>query len=369
MKNITVILRSAGERTEEAAMSLLRDFAGEVHLVKTAPFSMAVKECFETGIKDAKEWTLVIDADVLINPSGLAELVELSCGLSDDVFCVQGLVFDKLFSVYRPAGNHLYRTSLLAEASRYIDHGAGILRPESHVIDAMTRAGCIFIQTDKKIGLHDFEQSSSDIAKKAFLHGMKHAHLSDILLKFWGNSNDPDFRTAREFFIRGMEYKGALRVDSEDIAAAAFEGGVSLDEKPPYSPDGKIEADKLLTHDNRQNIVFPPNLWNRVKQGKIDINWYHYCEFHEANKIAVFGLGESGRKTLAFMSENFGKVYAVIDDNAQGKYAEIDIVSSDAFIDGLQDLFDLVVCGRYQKLNPRLEEELKIPLFRLDNIY
>ncbi len=382
MKNTTVILRSAGERTEQAALALLKELTTEIIAVKTAPFSLAVKECFEKGIMDGKEWTLVIDADVLISRSAVIELTELALTLPPDTFCVQGLVFDKLFSVFRPAGNHLFRTSLLNKAVDKVAHNPEILRPESYVIDKMTDSGYRFIQTDITVGVHDYEQSYPDIARKAFLHGKKHCYLTDILTTFWkARQNDLDMSFAMEFFQYGAEYAKTVRVDYADLSEAAAMHSRYDIEKPPFDIKEafgyadrviSVEMKNLYSDSARQDKIFPRYLWNSIQKGKKRDDGLSFTDaqcLETAKTVAVFGLGKSGRMTLDFLDRYFeGKTLVIIDDNEHGYHNGIQIVDSIIFVNDFQNKVDMVVCGRYQKISPELTKHLKIPLLRLNNI-
>src|SRR5688500_11028606 len=99
--SISVVVRSADERTTDLCSSLLKDFfSGQfIHVLKTSPFSKAIVESWRIGIEAKKEWVLCIDADVLISPHGMQNLLEKADGLPPDTFEIQGLVLDKFFPV------------------------------------------------------------------------------------------------------------------------------------------------------------------------------------------------------------------------------------------------------------------------------
>ncbi len=89
----------------------------------------------------------------------------------------------------------------------------------------------------------------------------------------------------------------------------------------------------------------------------------------EYNKIAIFGLGKSGKMTYEFIKEYFPeKIKYFIDDNVKGEYEGVPIVTTDEFLEKYQDKVDAVVFGKYQHLNPKLLPNLKIAYLRLENI-
>lgn len=88
----------------------------------------------------------------------------------------------------------------------------------------------------------------------------------------------------------------------------------------------------------------------------------------DCNKIAIFGNGISGKMCQEFISNYFkNKIFCVIDDNLEQK-SEYPIITTKDFLENYQEKVDLVVFGKYQKLNPDLLPNLKIKYLRLNNI-
>ena len=86
-------------------------------------------------------------------------------------------------------------------------------------------------------------------------------------------------------------------------------------------------------------------------------------------KLAIFGLGKSGKMTYEFIKKYYPeKIKYFIDDNVKGEYNGIPIVTTEEFLEKHQDEVDLVVFGKYQHLNPKLIPNLKIDYLRLENI-
>ena len=220
LDNTTIILRECGERTADAAYHLLSEIAAPnaLHRVNTAPFSRCLAESFKLGIDQGREWTLCIDADVLVTAVGIYELQATAELLPEHVFEVQGLIQDRFFGIRRPAGNHLYRTCYLERALELIPEEGTSLRPESSAIDSMRELGFVDLQLPTLTGLHDYEQHYHDIYRKCFLQGKKHDFLKNYLLPRWqreadrGNAEDLVAHTA---MLAGLEFGENVRVDRE----------------------------------------------------------------------------------------------------------------------------------------------------------
>lgn len=195
---LTVIVRECGERTAEACVRLLqRIFPDqEIHRVSARPFSATLRLSLEKGLAEGRPWTLCIDADLLPLPE-LAILLDEARSAPEDLFELQGLVFDKLMTAPRAAGNHLYRTCLIGKALPLIP-AENSLRPETDMIEAMAARGHPNRQSRTMIGLHDFEQSYCDIYAKAYLHGHKHRFILPLFRPLWQMlaRMDADYRVA-----------------------------------------------------------------------------------------------------------------------------------------------------------------------------
>lgn len=232
----TLIVRECGERTASACVALLqRLFPGrEVHRVSDRPFSATLRRSLEKGLAEGRPWTLCIDADVLVLPE-LADLLEAANDAPAEVFELQGLVFDKLMTAPRAAGNHLYRTSLIARALPLIPAGHS-LRPESDMVEAMAAQGFPNRQSATLIGLHDFEQSFRDLHAKAFLHGHKHRFLLPLYRPLWQMLApiDDDYRVALAALDDAQAEAGTPGIsrDFRAEAAARAAARLGLEEKP-----------------------------------------------------------------------------------------------------------------------------------------
>ncbi len=273
---VTVIIRSVGERTEPICRKLLEEvfLSKNIHTINTRPFSEAIRKAFQLGVTHHLPWTLCIDADVLVTREGIAQLIERSHQLEKNIFEIQGLVLDKFFGVKRPAGNHLYRTDLIPKALELIPEEGKSLRPESDMLNAMSALGYPWAQQEVLVGLHDFEQFYSDIYRKCFLQAHKHQWILPEIEAFWQSmrTEDKDYEVALWGLQSGKVYQGTIRVDKNFLQEEA-NNVLSLKGIPEKSTFDVLAPDILRkttfhaansNYSGLQHRIFPSSLWNRV---------------------------------------------------------------------------------------------------------
>ena len=200
INDVTVVIRSVGERTEASCRHLLAQQIPEENIitVSTSPLPAAVAASYRAGIERGLPWTVCIDADVLVRPHVVSELLKVAYELPAEVFEVQGILLDKFFGVRRPAGNHLYRTSLLSRALDLIPPVGVDIRSEYYAKKRMVELGHPWVETPLVLGLHDFEQYYRDIFRKCYIHAHKHSKHLPLLVEYWRRmaSQDDDYRVA-----------------------------------------------------------------------------------------------------------------------------------------------------------------------------
>ncbi len=264
LKDVVVVIRSVNERTESVCKQLLESEVGKnsVFIVHKSPFSLALKKSYEIGIEKGRKWTAVIDADVLIRSKALADLVIRAEGLPSSVFTIQSEMLDKFFGGIRVGGVKIYRTKLLPKATKLIpDVG---VRPETYVIRKMHNQGYYVDISDIVCGLHDFEQYYSDIFRKGFTHGKKHALLTDLLVPYWQrlSKKDKDFEVLLAGFKLGSSHKDTLMLDKNETTKQFndYAKQTHLKEKP-------LPKDRLTTKtvDSFINNFVPPKEFAKVK--------------------------------------------------------------------------------------------------------
>jgi len=215
--NLTVIIRTVGERTTDLCHLLLKKqvAAENIHLVQETPFTAAVKKTYELALQENRKWTFVIDADLLPASGIIAAMVAYAETLKENVFEIEGQVNDKFLESPRRAGNHLYRTRHMTEALKHIPRPTGALRPESMVLNKMSKKGYPWLATNFLVGLHDYEQYYLDIYRKSFTQAGKHRERVNKLLPLWQQKaqTDRDFKVALAGFQHGLLSKKPLSID------------------------------------------------------------------------------------------------------------------------------------------------------------
>jgi len=214
------MIRAAGERTEELCKKLILDqgFTEEdVVLIREIPFSKALLKSFDLAIRHGKKWTFCVDADVLLRPGSIQEMIRLADAQPQNVCQVQGYILDKFFGGVRKGGVHLYRTSLLKKVKEKVPKEGTDIRPESYALRQMEDDGFPTRFVPYVVGLHDFEQYHYDIYRKAFVQAVKHLSRAELFIRIWKNnvSDDPDFKVALKGFSDSIRYNKPIFINSE----------------------------------------------------------------------------------------------------------------------------------------------------------
>lgn len=227
LSNVTVIIRSVGERTEELCKKLILEQGipdEHITLIKDiSPSSAATLKSFEIGIEKSLKWTFRVDADILLRKGSIEHLVDAFENLPENVFALQGYLLDKFFGGPRKGG-YMYRTSLLSTALSLIPTN-NVIRPDTETLNAMSQAGYPHAEIPYLVGLHDFEQSYRDIFRKCFVQAHKHLYVSELLLSIFRENmaRDNDFKIALDGFVAGLYYNDEVRIDvNQDIYQEAF---------------------------------------------------------------------------------------------------------------------------------------------------
>ncbi|MEM7033807.1 MAG: hypothetical protein AAF629_29960 [Chloroflexota bacterium] len=241
--DVKVVIRAAGERTEALCYDLISKQVPEAHIsiIHEIPFSAAVAKTFNLGISHNLPWTLAVDADIMVGPTAIKDLLDLGNNTEPHIFEIQGQILDKLFGGPRPGGGHLYRTQYLPQALEYVSAGGVTKRPESFVIRQMADQGHPWFQGNMVFGLHDYEQYYRDIYRKAFVHAHKHKRFMTYLASLWKKmaTDDADYSVALRGFEDGAHFEGTVKIDINMFSQDAISGHLSqlhLSEKTTLAP-------------------------------------------------------------------------------------------------------------------------------------
>lgn len=243
--SVAAVIRSSGERTEKQCHDLLARQVNpkHLHIIHEAPFSKALHKSFEIGIREKRDWTMVIDADVLPRINIVDELVSRARCSPKSVFALQTEMLDKFFGGTRVGGIKLYRTALLEKAISLIPQVD--VRPETFVIKNMHKQGHYVDITELVCGVHDFEQYYRDIFRKGFTHGIKHASFAKVLTPYWERMKrkDSDFEVLLAGFTKGKRHTSQLRLDKNETAKEfkQYMHSVQLEEKNGLTSTPHVE--------------------------------------------------------------------------------------------------------------------------------
>jgi hypothetical protein len=274
--NLVVIVRGSYERTESNCYNLLVEVFGyeNVLIVRETPFSKSIEVSFIKGLESGKEWLLCIDADVLIEKNGLLNLIEKAKSLPEHVFEIQGLIFDKFFPVFRPAGNHLFRLKYAQKAIDCIPIEGTSLRPETDMLNKMVTLGHPWVQCDAIVGIHDFEQHNIDIFRKNFLQAHKHKYIIDKAEAYWQTQkNDEDFVVAYLASQFGKKYNNTVFVDKKFLKSEMLDclkQNNIVDKKDLEINYALKDIESIISNaidkldEEFQQSMFRRELWNRV---------------------------------------------------------------------------------------------------------
>lgn len=252
INDLTVIVRSAGERTENLCLHLIKQQAPtkQVFLINAKPFSKTLLMSYEKGLDIGAKWTLCIDADLLVSKNAVQTCLQEISQENKDAFGLSGLFLDKFYGDTRSRGLHLYRTSFLEKAIKFIDEVKNEMRPETEIKNKMRALGYNWISSPKIYGLHDFEQFYADIFRKMATRAQKSPDQYDYLLRYslTRKERDNDHLVASwglRFGNHLIPEDIKLNVDqwNKEINTLLLCNG--LQEKPPIN-DIKKEADILL---------------------------------------------------------------------------------------------------------------------------
>lgn len=178
MNNLAILIRYSGERSFELSKYAIEQQLSPIspiEVISSWPFEDTLIKSYEAALRLNKEYTLMVDADTIALFDSVNKLMQTAHKTKP--FITQGLIYDNIFSKYRRAGHHLYRTELLARAVKYIPKKGQYLRPESFVIKKILQEGEKKLYTNILFGVHDFEQYFADLYRKSVNHGHKHQYL------------------------------------------------------------------------------------------------------------------------------------------------------------------------------------------------
>lgn len=201
--SLAVIIRASGENTLKELIKivkkqLLPQDKLEI-LDEEVPFFEKLKHGFQLATKLDRDFTVFIDADILIRSNALHKTRKLIANMNENDLGFGLRVWDRFYNKPKFRGYHVYRTSYLTKAAGFICLKNNQLRPESFVKQKMLDLGYLWKNnlSNYVVGLHDYFQNSNDIYYKYLIR----AHRSKDEIKrlktyFERKKNEPEFKIA-----------------------------------------------------------------------------------------------------------------------------------------------------------------------------
>jgi hypothetical protein len=252
------------ERTEAACCAALHaQCDAEVRVIHERPFSAALRTSLQIGIEADREFTLCVDADVLMAAGAVRRMLRPLQSASDAFFAV-GYSWDKFYGQPKSRSAHLYRTRYLKEAIEAIPTDVNVPRPETAMKSVLLARGQTLVSVeDRPLGLHGYGQFYADIFRTIVARGRKSPNESAQLLGYFSSKerHDLDLRVA----LWGLKASETIAAsDAEGIAARCTtllsEAGIT--EKTPATPG---ESRRLALGATFASLV-PLDLWRRWRR-------------------------------------------------------------------------------------------------------
>lgn len=178
MKIFKFIVRSVGERTESVCVHLLKlqiQDCDTISVIREPSHAKAIEKTYTLGIESMADWVIAVDADVLFLPDAVSQIRKELDSCADDVFVINSAVFDKIYSMKRWAGVHVYRRAMLEELHdvfRKIKDKPN-LKIETAAIKELQKKNKQSLFSKNIVGTHDFRQFYKDIYRKAYLNTIR----------------------------------------------------------------------------------------------------------------------------------------------------------------------------------------------------
>jgi hypothetical protein len=185
---------------------------------------------------------LTLDADVVLRPGAVAELLAAASRLPEHVAQIEGLVHDKLSGLFRGAGHRIYRVAYLNEALGLVPPDGAEIRPEHATLKRLAQSGKPSSTCEVVVGLHDHGQYYGDLYRKSFVHGQKHRSWISSLVPWWQSraEGDPDYRVVLRGYLDGYLSPERARTDAGALETESAEclRAMGLEEKGAMNAEG-----------------------------------------------------------------------------------------------------------------------------------
>lgn len=184
--DICVVVRSVGERTEEACINIAQTqllSGDQITVVKGKPFPEAHIESIQLAMDSKARWALFLDADILLKEDAINSMVSEAQKVPIPFFQLNFRILDYGFKG-ESYGVHFYSATHFEKALRYRDNALIAQRPEYQVCFEMaTQERIPSISSDIVVALHGFEQYYADLYRTTFVRSVKYKRHLDYFFQ------------------------------------------------------------------------------------------------------------------------------------------------------------------------------------------
>lgn len=206
-RSLTIIVRATGESTTQILMKQLKKQLTPKDCLfvidKEECFEDKLKRGFELGVQKGKDFTVFIDADILLRRNAIKQIKKHIEKLDATDLGFGLRLWDRFYDRPKFRGLHIYRTALLDKAISCVPAPNLELRPESFTKQKLKEEGHAWRNGISLYvaGIHDFFQKADDIYYKFLVRSKRsEKDLEDLKQKFRSNP-DKDFKIA----LQGIE--------------------------------------------------------------------------------------------------------------------------------------------------------------------
>ena len=135
MNGISIIVRSSNENTSDFLIDdLTKRITSDDKLVvlnKKEPFVEKLFDSFKTALSLSKDFTIIIDADILLKKGFIKKVKSITKTLQSNCFGFGLKVFDRFYNRPKYRGIHIYRTSSIPNILSFFPLDKKILNQNS----------------------------------------------------------------------------------------------------------------------------------------------------------------------------------------------------------------------------------------------
>lgn len=214
-KDIFVVIRSVGERTESACYDIASrqlTSSSQLYLVRGKPFPEAHIDSIEVALESKFNWVLFLDADILLKEDAIESMLLEAKKINAPFFQLNFRILDRGFGG-ESYGVHFYSTKYFEHALKYKDVAYSAQRPEFAICrELAVNEGIPSITSKISVALHGYQQYYIDLYRTTFVRAIKYSRHLEYMFRLYkegylGVENDDfDMRFMFWGLVDGMIY-------------------------------------------------------------------------------------------------------------------------------------------------------------------